>query len=52
MSRSKKNKKPRGRGGAGQNRTAGEAYLAKNRQKPDVVETASGLQYTVREEGT
>ena len=52
MGSRKKNKKPRGRGGAGQNRTAGEAYLAKNRQKPDVVETASGLQYTVREEGS
>ncbi len=52
MGSRKKNKKPRGRGGAGQNRTAGEAYLAKNRQKPDVVETASGLQYTVREKGT
>ena len=52
MGSRKKNKKPRGRGGAGQNRTAGEAYLAKNRQKPDTIETASGLQYTVREEGS
>jgi len=52
MGHRKKNKKPRGRGGAGQNRSAGEAYLAKNRQKPEVVVTPSGLQYTIREEGT
>ncbi len=52
MGNRKKNKKPRGRGGAGQNRSAGEAYLVKNRQKPEVVETDSGLQYAVREEGT
>ncbi len=52
MGNRKKNKKPRGRGGAGQNRSAGETYLARNRQKSDVIETASGLQYTVREEGT
>lgn len=42
----------RGRGGAGQNRTEGESFLRKNRKRPDVVETSSGLQYTVREEGT
>lgn len=49
----RKNKgKVRGRGGAGQNRAESDAFLQKNRQKPDVIETASGLQYTVREEGT
>ncbi len=45
------NSKKSGRGGAGQNRAEAEAFLQKNRQKPDTVETASGLQYTVREEG-
>lgn len=44
--------KTQGRGGAGQNRAESEAYLKKNRQKPDVIETASGLQYTIREQGT
>ncbi len=49
----RKNKgKVRGRGGAGQNRAESEAFLKKNRQKPEVIETSSGLQYTVREEGT
>ncbi len=49
----RKNKgKVRGRGGAGQNRAESEAFLRKNRQKPDVVEMPSGLQYTIREEGT
>ena len=48
----KKQSKQSGRGGAGQNRAEGEAYLKKNRQKPEVIETASGLQYTIREEGT
>ncbi len=51
MRRKNKNKQ-RGRGGAGQNRAESEAFLKKNRQKPDVVVTPSGLQYTVREEGT
>jgi FKBP-type peptidyl-prolyl cis-trans isomerase FkpA len=44
--------KRRGRGGAGQNRAETDAFLQKNRQKPEVVELPSGLQYTVREEGT
>jgi|AntAceMinimDraft_8_1070364.scaffolds.fasta_scaffold92663_2 FKBP-type peptidyl-prolyl cis-trans isomerase len=52
MGSRKKNKKPSGHGGAGQNRSAGAAFMAKNRQKPDVVVTPSGLQYNVREEGT
>lgn len=51
MGRKNKGQK-RGRGGAGQNRAETEAFLKKNRQKPNVIETASGLQYTVREEGT
>jgi FKBP-type peptidyl-prolyl cis-trans isomerase FkpA len=48
----KNNSKNRGRGGAGQNRAETDAFLKKNRQKPDVIETPSGLQYTIREEGT
>lgn len=48
----KNNSKNRGRGGAGQNRAESDAFLKKNRQKPDTIETPSGLQYTVREEGT
>lgn len=47
-----KSGKKSGRGGAGQNRAESESFLAKNRQKPDVIETSSGLQYTIREEGT
>ncbi len=52
MARRKNNSKKSGRGGAGQNRAETDAFLKKNRQKPDVIETPSGLQYTVREEGT
>jgi FKBP-type peptidyl-prolyl cis-trans isomerase len=52
MGRRNKKNTPRGRGSAGQNRAESEAFLAKNRQKPDVIETSSGLQYTVRETGT
>ncbi len=40
------------RGSAGQNRAESEAFLKKNRAKLDVVETASGLQYTIQELGT
>jgi FKBP-type peptidyl-prolyl cis-trans isomerase len=49
----RKNKKTHsGRGGAGQNRAKTDAFLEKNRGKPGVVETPSGLQYTVRDPGT
>jgi FKBP-type peptidyl-prolyl cis-trans isomerase len=41
-----------GRGGAGQNRAESAAYLKKNGAKPDVMVTASGLQYTIRDPGT
>jgi len=51
MGRPRNNGKKRGRGGAGQNRAETEAFLDKHRRKPDVVVTASGLQYTVREPG-
>ncbi len=40
------------RGGAGQNRAESEAFLKKNRSKPGVVETPSGLQYMIKEPGT
>ena len=52
MVRQKNNSKKRGRGGAGQNRAETEAFLKKNRSKPDVIETPSGLQYTVKDPGT
>ena len=52
MGKRKKYRTSSGRGGAGQNRAESEAFLKKNRQRPDVLETPSGLQYTVREEGT
>lgn len=56
MGRQKNNNKntgkKRGRGSAGQNRAESEAYLKKNRAKPDVIETASGLQYTIKKQGT
>ncbi len=50
MGRKKQRKK--NRGGAGQNRAESEAFLKKNRQRPGVVETASGLQYTIKDPGT
>ena len=52
MGRSKNSGKKRGRGGAGQNRAETEAFLKKNRAKPDVIETPSGLQYEIREPGS
>ncbi len=52
MARKKYSRKVSGRGGAGQNRAESEAFLKKNRAKPDVIVTASGLQYTVMEPGT
>ena len=39
------------RGSAGNNRKTGEDFLAKNKMKPGVTETASGLQYMVVEPG-
>ena len=52
MSRGKNSGKKRGRGGAGQNRAETEAFLKKNRSKSDVIETSSGLQYTIKEPGS
>ncbi|RLD84741.1 MAG: peptidylprolyl isomerase [Bacteroidetes bacterium] len=46
-----RNKRNRSRGSAGNNRKTGEDFLAKNRDKKGIVETDSGLQYLVVEEG-
>ncbi|VGO21306.1 FKBP-type peptidyl-prolyl cis-trans isomerase [Pontiella sulfatireligans] len=51
MGKPKKHYK-KNRGGAGQNRAETEAFLKKNRTKPDVIETSSGLQYTIKDPGT
>ena len=56
MGRQKNNNKnagkKRGRGSAGQNRAASEAFLKKHRSKPGVIVSASGLQYIIKEPGT
>lgn len=49
---SRKKYKKTNRGSAGQNRAESEAFLKKNRSKPGVIETASGLQYTIKDPGT
>ena len=46
-----RNKRERSRGSAGNNRKAGEDFLAKNQKKEGVIETATGLQYQVVVEG-
>ena len=51
MGRASKRRDKRGRGGAGQNRAEGEAFLKKNGSKPDVVTTPSGLQYSIKDPG-
>lgn len=49
---SKREKRNRSRGSAGNNRKSGEGFLEKNRIKEGVKETESGLQYLIVEEGT
>jgi len=44
-------KKRRGSGTAGDNRAESEEFLRKNRMKEGVVETGSGLQYTILDPG-
>lgn len=46
------NTKKKGKGGQGQNRKASEDFLGKNKNKDGVIETHTGLQYLIREEGT
>jgi FKBP-type peptidyl-prolyl cis-trans isomerase len=48
---SKREKKNRNRGSLGNNRKTGDDFLAKNRKKPEVIETESGLQYIIIEKG-
>ena len=48
----RKKYKTKTKGSAGQNRAATDAFLKKNRSKPGVIETSSGLQYTIKEPGT
>ncbi|MFC1761492.1 FKBP-type peptidyl-prolyl cis-trans isomerase [Planctomycetota bacterium] len=51
MGRRKHSRKKNTKGSAGFNRKNSEDFLDKNRRKPGVVETDSGLQYLVMEEG-
>lgn len=51
MARGEKRSKKTGKGSKGQNRAAGEAYLAKQRQKAEISETDSGLLYQIIEAG-
>ncbi len=44
-------KRNKSRGSAGNNRKSGQSYLEKNRQKEGIIETESGLQYQILEEG-
>lgn len=46
----RREKKPRSKGSAGNNRKSGEDFLDQNKQKEGVVETNSGLQYLLVEE--
>lgn len=48
---SKRDKRERSRGSSGNNRKAGEDFLLKNKKKDGVVETSSGLQYKLIEQG-
>lgn len=45
------NKKKKGKGSQGQNRKQSEDFFNKNRTRKGVIETSTGLQYIVREEG-
>lgn len=51
MARGERKSKKSGKGSKGQNRSAGEAYLAKQRQKPEMQETESGLLYEIIKPG-
>jgi len=51
MARNKEKKQKKGKGSVGLNRKASAEFLDKNRKKEGVVETSTGLQYQVIEEG-
>ncbi len=48
----KREKRNKSRGSTGNNRKSGENFMTKNRKKEGVIETASGLQYKIIEEGS
>jgi FKBP-type peptidyl-prolyl cis-trans isomerase len=48
----RREKRNKSRGSAGNNRKLAEDFLIKNRNKPGVEETDTGLQYIIIEEGT
>lgn len=48
----KRAQKNRARGSKGNNRKTADEFLKKNRNKPGVIETDTGLQYLVLDEGT
>lgn len=48
----KRDKRTKSRGSAGNNRKTGEEYLTKNKQKEGIIETDSGLQYKIVEQGS
>lgn len=48
----KREKRNKSRGSAGNNRKSGEDFMEKNRSKPGVIETSSGLQYKIIETGS
>lgn len=50
MKKRKKDKK-RGKGSVGLNKKASSEFLDKNRKKKGIIETSSGLQYQIIEEG-
>lgn len=47
----KREKRNKSRGSTGNNRKASEDFLLKNQKKEGIIETASGLQYQIVEEG-
>ncbi|PWE01338.1 FKBP-type peptidyl-prolyl cis-trans isomerase [Marinilabilia rubra] len=47
----RREKRQKSKGSAGNNRKVGEEFLAQNARKPGVVETESGLQYLIVDEG-
>jgi FKBP-type peptidyl-prolyl cis-trans isomerase FkpA len=49
--KNRSSKRKRGSGTVGDNRAEGEEFLKRNRMKEEVVETESGLQYTVVDPG-